>query len=426
MSQTTVGSFNHKLDRAEWLELEVPYGLINDNWEEEYQPRLERYVLDSYKVSRNLLNLYWCTFADLDEVPYERRPLLTDILDTDPDYGKNILAIWRFANGLNLKRLKSVFTDIESEITDPDLSRIYEEALDTDDKDAQVGLILFTDQERLRDVRGLQYCYGRVPQLKRKSKNKFVDVGELDVEEIEEELQNGQSEEHKFWHKFNHGDESYILIKRQLGDGVERQVEINLEEEPAEFVVARFSGKELQIYSEERERAQSTLDAINKQIEQKYREESDDSEDIEEEIEKRQFDEDNNEKYTYEELEAAVGLAKELDKNTEITLKGINVKSTDLPKNPEMRLKTDRGIGKSLTWFEERNINLLNRPDDVDSLTFRYEGRDFSLLPRESPEDSEESWLFKYNANYPDEIELKKFEEHISDYMDVEVRFEKT
>jgi len=285
-----------------------------------------------------------------------------------------------------------------------------------------VAMMQFFKPSILRDVLGLQYCYGRKPQLIRHSESELENIDSLDIQKVADSLEH-ITDSYQPWHEFAYNGRFYFLIKRRLGDEVERQVEENVEERPAEFVVLTFDGTELRIFSEKKQIATNALRGVNDAIKQTF--EDQDEEVDEEEIEDHQFDHEGGD-LSYEELKSAINLAQDIEENTDLILKGVNVKNADLPKSPEVRLKAEQGVQETLDWFEERNVDLLNHPDDVKNIIFVYEDRDFTLLPREASSEDEDGWVFRYNASYPSEEERREFEKQIREFMDVKVRFEKT
>ncbi|WP_226041306.1 hypothetical protein [Natrinema sp. DC36] len=423
MSKVKPDTPNLDISRSFWLDLETPYGLIDDEWDR-YRSQLNQYVIEDYRISKELLKVHWCLERELSQIPYEREPLLSHILDDNEEYGKNILCAYRFANGKNKKRVVACFEEIEGEVAGADFITLYEDIMESGSRDAMVSMIQLFKPEVLRNILGLQYCYGRKPQLIRHSESKLEKLDALNIDKVAESLEH-ITDSYRPWHSFTHDEKLYFLIKRRLGDEVERQVDENLEEEPAEFVVLIFDGTELQIFSEKKKIASNALSGINEAIEQTFQEEEDDDGIDEDEIEDHQFD-DMGQELTYEELKSAIGLAKDIEDNTDLVLKGVNVENADLPNSPEIQLKANEGVQETLDWFEERNVELLNHPDDVKNITFVYEGRDFTLLPREGSSKGEEGWIFRYNASYPSDEEREEFEGQIKEYMDVEVRFEKS
>lgn len=422
MSEAKLDTPSLEISRSFWLDLETPYGIIDDEWDQ-YKPRLEIFVTEDYKISKELLKVHWCLERELSQVPYKRAPFLDHILDDNEEYGKNILCVYRFTNGKNKNRVISCFNEIEEEVMGEDFQSLYEEVKASESKDAMIALIQLFKPSLLKNILGLQYCYGRKPQLIRHSESKLKDIRSLNIQKVAESLEH-ITNSYRPWHSFTHDGKFYFLIKRRLGDEVERQVDENLEEEPAEFVVLIFDGTELQIFSEKKKIATNALRGVNDAIEQTFEDPDDDDEIDEEKIEEHQF-EDEGGNLSYEELKSAIGLAQDIEDNTELVLKGVNVENADLPKSPEIRLKAKQGVQETLDWFEERNVNLLNHPDDVKNIIFVYEGRDFMLLPRETSPKHEDGWVFRYDASYPSKEERKEFERQIREFMDVEVRFEK-
>jgi len=112
MSKVKPDSPNPDISRSFWLELETAYRVIDEEWEQ-YKSRLNTYVVDDYRVSRELLNIHWCLERELSQAPYKRGPLLKHILDDSEEHGKNILCAYRFANGKNKDRVMSCYEQIE-------------------------------------------------------------------------------------------------------------------------------------------------------------------------------------------------------------------------------------------------------------------------------------------------------------------------
>lgn len=408
-----------------WVELEIPYGLIDRDWEDQYRDDFERHV-EKYRISKDLLKIYWCLIDDNDfeDIHYELEDIVSDIADHNVDWLKNILCVFEFSRGKNPDFVESVFRDIEDEIEDDDFETIYDEIEDSGTKNAKVGLIQVFRPDGLRDVLGLQACYRPKPQLVTESDEGFDNIEELDIEKVIDYLEKQTADEYEDWHKFENRGKFYFLIKRDLTDAVERQVEENIQEEPAEFLVLVFDDKELRIYSEQNSRASTALNGVNQAIKSQYQEEveASDGEEIDtDELESRRF-ESPDIGVDYDQFESAIGNTRTTAENTDLILKSISVNGADLPNDPDIELETEQGLGDTLDWFEERDVDLLDQPDDVRRVTFRYSNRDWTLIPKQTSN----KWVFQYEVKLPDEGDQREFEDKIREHMDVDIIFQKS
>ncbi|WP_418280489.1 hypothetical protein [Halorubrum sp. DTA98] len=410
-----------------WVDLEVPYGLIERDWDSQYRDEFDRHV-EKYRISKDLLKTYW-TLIDgnnFEDLHYKLEDIVSDIEDHEVNWLKNVLCVFMFSQGKNPDFVDSVFDSIESEINTDDFEDIYDEVSSSGTKNAKVGMIQVFQPNRLKDILGLQACYRPKPQLVTESKEGLDNIDELDIDKVVDYLEKQTANEYEHWYKFEHEGQFYFLIKRDLTDAVERQVEENLQEEPAEFLVLVFDDQELHIYSEQSSRASTALNGVNQAIRSQYEKELEEDEVIGEntdanELENRRF-ESPDVGVDYDQFEAAIENTRTTAENTDLILKAIAVDGADLPNNPNIELETEQGLGETLDWFEERDVNLLEQPDDVKRVTFRYSGRDWTLIPKET----DNKWVFQYEVKLPEEDDQIEFENKIREHMEVDILFQKS
>ena len=417
-----------KLEFSEeyWVELEIPYGLIDRDWDDQYRDEFDRHV-EKYRISKDLLKVYWRLIDgnNIEDIPYELDDIVSDIAGHDIDWLKNILCVFQFSRGKNPDFVGSVFGDIEDEIEDDEFNTIYNDIEDSGTKNAKVGMIQVIRPDGLRDILGLQACYRPKPQLVTESEDGLDSIEDLDIEEVIDYLERQTADEYENWHKFENEGKFYFLIKRDLMDDVERQVEENIQEEPAEFLTLVFDENGLHIYSEQSSRASTALNGVNQAIKSQYQEELEESgeepEDIDmDELETRRF-ESPDIGVDYGEFESAIGNARTTAENTELVLKSVSVSGANLPNDPDIELETEQGLGDTLDWFEERDVDLLEQPDDVKRIIFRYSDRDWTLIPKETGN----KWVFQYEVKLPEEDDQEEFESKIREHMEVDVVFQK-
>ena len=229
-----------------WVELEVPYGKIKEKWDQRYKTELESDI-DNGRIGEPILRIY-ATILDLDHLE-SIDVLFEEILSHDERWGYNLLCLKEFIDYKSLEFFKHYRDFLYQGCEGTSIHTYYNDAWDSEDKVALAGLlqILDPDGKRLKSIHALDYCDRKKP--KTVSVDSKLDDFNLktEAEEVVAEIQSGESRRYEKWHAFEYDRRQYVLIKREIGDDVERQATGNIQEEPATFVALRYTDGELEI-----------------------------------------------------------------------------------------------------------------------------------------------------------------------------------
>lgn len=418
MSQEKVKLPDLEINDQLWVELEVPYGKIEEKWDQRYKEQLESGV-ESGRIPDTILNIY-SVLLDLDQTqPPEL--LLEDILNHDEELGYNILCLKEFGDFKNIEFFKGFREFLYHNVDDTSLHSKYHPAFHTDDKVAITGLLQLYDPEgdRLKTIHSLDYCHRKKPKavLDNGSTND-IDL-ESKADQIVEKIRSNEDRDYKRWHSFKYEGVEYIIIKREIGDDVERQATGNIEEEPATFVAIKYGDGELEVITDKSDVAAKARTGVNTSVESAQFETRDPqatTDDVDRTVDGLLSD---DLKTQVEESEI------DIDPD-QFSVSGIKLSSSPLPKHPSLTMKTDKGILPTIRAFQEMGYDLLESIDDIDVVYTRFRGREYSIRPKQyKKSEGEIRWKFQYDATQPSKEEREEFEELIDEMFAIDIIFEK-
>lgn len=407
-----------EIDGELWVELEVPYGKIKEKWGQRYEAELKSHI-EKGRIGESILRIY-ASLLDLDHLQ-SPEVLFEEITTHDQRWGYNLLCLKKFSDYKNLDFFKSYRKFLYRHCEETTLHEHYHTAWMSDDKVALTGLLQLFDPEgeRLKSIHALDYCDRKKPRT--------VSVGsdledfdlQAEAEEIVAEIQSDESRKYQKWHSFKYEGREYVLIKREIGDDVERQATGNIEEEPATFVALIYSQDELEIISEKMAVANKARRAVNRSFDGVEFESFDPratTDDVERTVEGL-LDEDLNARV--DETETDVDADR-------LVVTGVKLSSSPFPGHPSVTMKTDEGIVRTIRALKEMDYDLLESVHDVNVIYTRFDEREYSIRPKQHEESEEETrWKFTYDARQPPRDEREAFARLISDALDIDLVFER-
>jgi hypothetical protein len=419
MAETEADLPDLKIDEELWVELEVPYGKIKEKWDQQYKAELESNITEE-RIEETILRIY-AVLLDLDHVE-SKEVLLEEIISHDQRWGYNLLCLKQFSDYKNLDFFKSHQDFLYQYCEGTALHSHYITAWESDDKVALTGLLQLFDPEgtRLMSIHALDYCDRKKPRtVSADSELEGFDL-QAEAEEIVAEIQSGEFRKYQKWHSFEYDGREYVLIKREIGDDVERQATGNIEEEPATFVALRYTNGELEIISEKMTVANKARRGVNRSVEGVEFESVDPratTDDVNRTVEGLL---DGDLDTRLDELETDID-------GDRLTVTGIKLSSSPFPGHPSVRMKTDEGITRTIRALKERDYDLLENIDDVDVIYTQFDGREYSIRPKlQEQSEGEIRWKFTYDARQPPRDEREDFDRLISDMFDINMVFERT
>lgn len=391
---------------------------IKEKWDQRYKNELEANVKNN-RIGETILRIYAVL---LDIQHYDSiEVILEEILQHDERWGYNIMCLKKFSDYKDEEYFKYYRNFLHKNCEGFDLLQYYHDAWDSDDKVALAGLIQLFDPEgdKLKSIYSLDYCSSKKP----KTVAVDEDVDDFDLKEQSDEvvagIQDGESREYEKWHSFEYERQEHVLIKREIGDDVELQAIGNIEEEPATFIALRRSDEELEIISDKMKVANKARRGVNETVdgvEFRTIDPRETTDDVEETVQ-GMLDEDLDDRL--DEIET------EIDTDR-LIVTGIKLSSSPLPGHPSVQMKTEDGIIRTIRALREMNYNLLKNIDDVDVIYTRFDGREYSIRPKQQEQtEGETRWKFTYDATKPPREEREDFSQLISDVFDVDLVFEK-
>lgn len=396
-----------------WLDLEVPYRNFESKWDEEYGNRLRRFVQDD-RISSRALNVYYHYIGET--LPKNKSIALDRILDEDQEWGLNLLCQYEFSYQKSPDIIKEVIfeSDADSTFVDTDLHGTYLNSYERGDKIALLALMQIIEPSLLRNILGLQFCRRRTPRLNATDASVDIDTIISRVDDVVDRMSANDFRQFENWHIFEHGGATYIMIKRQIKDSVERQAGENLEEEPAEFVVLIFEDGVVQIISSNKKIANEARTSLNSSLDVDFElvEPTLSSEEIGESVEEiysfdhEQLDEDQ----------------KEIEGIEDFKIIGIDLSRSPFPGQPSLRMKSEEGIIKTIRALRQMGYDVIENPHNIERVYSEFRDRKYRLVFSEK-EDSMDK-VIRYYSRYPDEEERAEFERLINELFGIDAVFE--
>ena len=418
MAEAEVDLPDLEIDEELWVELEVPYGKIKEKWDQRYKTELESDVKQG-RIDDTIIKIY-ATLLDLDHL--ESIEVLFDkILSHDERWGYNLMCLKEFIDYKSLEFFKYYRDFLYRGCEGTPIQSYYHDAWDSEDKVALAGLLqlLDPDGQRLKSIHALDYCDRKKPKtVSRDSELPDFNL-KTEAEEVVAEIQSGESRRYEKWHAFEYEGREYVLIKREIGDDVERQATGNIQEEPATFVALRYTDGELEIISDKMDVANRARRGVNNSVDDVEFESVDPratTRDVERTVEGL-FDDD---------LESQIEDSETEIDSDRLTVTGIKLSNSPLPGHPSITMKTSDGIVRTIRALREVNYDLLENIDDVDVIYTDFDGREYSIRPNQKEEiEGETRWKFSYDAGQPPREEREEFDQLIRDLFNIEMVFEK-
>lgn len=405
MSEADLSELSLTDDRDFWVDIEVPYGKIREKWATKYEPQIRERISKGH-IHKRILELYFILIGESNP-PVSPEVGFDQLVEHDERIGYNLCAQHEFAFRRNPDIIKQCAREaVAGPVADTELYSVYLDAYDSVDKVTLTALIQLYDSEVLKDIIGLDYCLNKSPRTIAE-KTSDVDFNPSEkVDEIIDKLSDGAYDTYSRWHSFESDGKQYVMLKREIDDFVERQIEENLEEEPAEFVVLKFEGSTLQIFSEKNAVAEKARTSINRS-----------DPDVQFEYPSVTVDRSEANEIISGVLTGSSDLA-----DSEVQVKGFKLSSSPFPNDPSVEMKSDSSIVETIEGLQEAGYDITESIADIDRVYLEFDGREYRVYPEEVQDESEGyEWLFRYNARHLDDEEKTKFEAQIREALGIEM-----
>lgn len=407
MSETEFQFPDYEVDRGFWLDLEVPFQSIIDDWDRTYYDEVVDRLEDG-RMDKRTLQLYYL-ITDFREIPDDEKTAFDLLIDHDAELGYNICAQLLFSQRKNVDIIKKyIRKEVYHEVESTPLSSIRHGAYSISDKVTMIALIQLYSPNKLRDVLALDNIKRTTP-----SSTSSLESGEKwdkeeEIQDTIKRLETNEDQTYSHWHSFSYQSKDYFVIKRKIRDSVERQPIQNQEEEPAEFVTIIFDGSDMRVYSQKKKTAAETQGAL------------DESDGID--VSSPDVD------VSRERAETTVNTLVEHDRqeDTDIRITGLKVKSSTLTNQPEIQIKSKRGVSSAINELKQDGYNLLRQIDDIESIFLRIgDSKQYRVYPEENSSNDEYTWQFRCTAQALSDEDRERFKSEIGNLVDVDFVFAK-
>lgn len=397
-------SYSPTTDREFWVELEIPYGLHDSNWDE-HGSRLERHV-EQGRILKRHFTPHWELNKDKD-IP-KKVDAIETLTSEHPEWANAILCAYEFSRNTNKDQVIDRLRKIDIEDDDP-LSSHVDTALSNSDKKFAVILLDLIQSKRLRDI----YVLSRLRRRSPISTFEISDSADL-LEEFEdskllEELED-QTREFNIWHQFRSNGNVYLVLKIHEEDDVQIQPETNAEVEEGNLLILKAKDDIAQIYA----RSDDLLGAAQRGIQKGIESGDNDIDDCTVEpanptMPKKDYDE-------------AVQKIESGDTGSSLSLHKLHIENAPLSGSPKLRLSNPYGdLTDAIEELKANDIPLLEDPDSIEQIGFMYDGRKFTLYP----EEKGETVRLRYQSSINDEGLLDGFESEVENLFDISLIFER-
>lgn len=406
MPDTSSPEYSPTIDDEFWVELEVPYELYLENWDEDHKHQLINLVESNGGVLKRHLEPYW-DLTQPGNIP-KKKAAIEDLASDKPEWAAALLSAYQFNKNTNEEHVLSRLSQVS--IDDDDvLQKHVDTATSNSDKKFAIILLDMLSPERLKDIYVLSQLRRTTPTTTYEVTDTNDPLEDLEQTELLEELQD-ESREFNVWHKFKSNGSSYLVIKIHREDGVQVQPETNEAVEEAEYLILKATDSRVQVYTPEKNLLGATQRGIRNGVEAG----KDDVDDC------SVTATDNT--ASPKEYKDAIDDISSGNIGTNLVLDKITVENAPLGGSPKIKISDGAGgIIDALDELESAGVDLLKDPDNVHQISFSFNDRVYDLYPEVDGTDIK----IRYNGSINDDSLLDDFEKEIQKQFDLPLTLEK-
>lgn len=398
-----------------WIDVEVPYNKISEKWGRKYRGKLQGHM-ETGRLQKRVFSIYFKAMGRGDDFPHDRSEALEELESHDIDWAYNLCSQFEFSNGIGAQIITQFADKAESDIIDYGFEKELKLNLGEDDsnpnKDGLVALYQLCNPDLLKEILIYARASGRYPtRAYKRTKDEIPEEDEWPS--VIENLSQNSVEDYGLWYQFEFNDARFVAIEQEDRDGVERQVGNNIEQEPANLIILKFHGQYMDVYSENNSTAGLVQSGVNR------------------ELSNDEYEEDKNPITPDQIKEFSQAIAdkdKERDEDDETEyeyiLTNISVEESPLPNNPEIKLSTKRGIGKSISEFQQLGYDLLEDPNNIRRLKLQYEGWKFNITNTKRSNTNDGTYRELVYGTHANPQTRSEFEELVSDEFGIDLKYE--
>lgn len=407
MSQKSTVQYEPTLVDAEWVDLEIPFGLYVNNWSQEHSNRLQRLVENGNLLKRHFTP-HWDLCPSVSGSMPKKDLAIDSFRKSNTQWGAALLSGYEFARNTNKEQVLEILNDETAGISTP-FDSVINEVQGSDDKKGAILLLDLIAHNRLKDI----YVLSR---LRRRSPIQCFDVSgtttplqTMDIGRFLQEF-NSASRDFRKWHDFSFDGSDYITVKVHNEDEVRIQTQDNAQVEEADMVVLKTNGSEIEVYSQESDFLGAVQQGIARGIEAGDPSITNCQVDaVDATIRNRIYDN-------------AIDVIKNRQFGQQLTLHKLVVDDAPVSGSPKIDLsKGTNGVWGAYMAFNNAGIDLLQNTGGIAQIGFEFQGSKFTLYP----ESVNSGVVIRYHGGINDEQLRSNFENEIQRQFQLEIVFRK-
>lgn len=404
--QTSSSLTTLSFDPSDWINLEVPGEIIDNNWNDEDMRGNARHRADSPSISKDALRIAWKQVEDQstrDQVKQSKEETFDLIDSLDSDGLKCMYAAYRFTRGVKEEYIDYYYDEIAGDV-DSGYKDIYDSINKKKRKVSKCMFIYLYDKESLKSIFTLDHIDRPKPREIGQADNPPSNpIGDLTIGDIEEVLKTS-SRDAKKWHSFTYDGNHYLTIKRHYRDAVDTQTTTNEEVEQAEYVVSKFIDDKVEIHTEKK----PTAGMVRTSLAGAYHDTDVEFERAEERKPHNHFD-----------GISPIDLLENIEHVGKYVVTGILTGDSKLRNNPTVKLRTNgERVLPAIQDLQMTSDQFFTEMRRVKHIAIEKDDTTYTLLPRQD-EGSNYEWYVRYQAAGISDTERKNFEDDMKEALNI-------
>jgi len=395
--QTTSSLTTLSFRPSDWVDLEVPGEIIDENWTDEDIRGDARHRAASSSISKDALRIAWKQVqdqSDRDQVKQSKEETFNLIDSLDSGGLKCMYAAYRFTRGIKETYIDYYYDDISGEV-DSGYKDLYDSL---NKKNRRVGKCMFLylyDEDSLKSIFTLDHIDRPKPREIGQANNPPSNpIEDLTVGDIEDVLETS-SRDAEEWHSFQYDGSYFLSIKRHYRDAVDTQTTTNEEVEQAEYVVSKFIDNKVEIHTEKK----STAGTLRTSLGGAYH-----NTDVEFERAEDRKPHDHFEGLT------PIDLIENIEHVGKYVVTGILTGDSKLRNNPTVKLRTDgERVLPAIQDLQATSDQFFTEIRRVKHIAVEKDDTTYTLFPRQD-EGNDYEWYVRYQASGISDTEREEFE----------------
>jgi hypothetical protein len=332
---------------------------------------------------------------------------------TDKDWSVSILSAYNFARNTSQSQVINCLKSVSIGSSDP-LKSHFDTAISNSDKKMAILMLDLLEPERLKDIYSLTRLRRRGPITTFEVSSINDPLNAIDESELLDELDKTAREFSK-WHAFEYRGNQYLVLKIHDDDNVRIQPLMNAEVEEGELLILKseISSNTVRVFAEE-----GGNDGVLGATQRGIRDGVETANPSISNVDVSPVDE----SITGKEYDEAIDKIDSGNFGNNLTLHKLHLKNAPLTGSPTIRLSDASGdLLKVVNELANRGIDLFGDPDSITQIGFEYQGRKFTLYPKEN----NGTVSINYGSSINDDTLLDQFESEVQSVLGIDIVFER-